>query len=257
MWTLACIMWSIIAQRPLFEGFLATEDDMTTEHVDALGILPPEWWAIWEARADRFTKDGVPLNRNPFRSWDDRFEDSMQQPRQDSGIPPFGPEERKAVSSMLRAMLSFKPEGRLTAKQVLESEWMLKWALPCYYGVKLSNYSRVIMLFVYLVKAALLKKELRRYIYTTDDNEQEMYEISICKNMNWVLLFPWRLKKPQIPGQALLREFSEYQQKLTNLGSRYSPFNQSRGKSYKITSQCYILVSYCLLLYLLVLLVTP
>ena len=134
IWTLACTIWSVIAQRPLFEGFLATEDDMTTEHVDALGILPSEWWAIWEGRQGRFIEDGAPLNRDPFRSWDDRFEDSVQQPRLDSGIHPFDPQERNAVSSMLRAMLSFRPEDRLTAKQVLESEWMVKWALPCYYS---------------------------------------------------------------------------------------------------------------------------
>lgn len=44
IWTLACTIWSIIAHRPLFEGFLATEDDMTCEHVDTLGVLPLEWW---------------------------------------------------------------------------------------------------------------------------------------------------------------------------------------------------------------------
>ncbi|KAJ5086189.1 hypothetical protein N7532_010960 [Penicillium argentinense] len=42
IWTLACTIWSIIIQRPLFEGFLATEDDMTCEHVDTLGVLPLE-----------------------------------------------------------------------------------------------------------------------------------------------------------------------------------------------------------------------
>ncbi|KAM5457722.1 hypothetical protein McanCB49686_002707, partial [Microsporum canis] len=110
--------------------FLATQDDMVCEHVDALGILPPEWWQKWEARHSRFAEDGTPINRSAFRSWDDRFEDSIQQPRCDSGMPPFGSDERDVISSMLRSMLSFKPENRPTAKQVLESEWMVKWALP-------------------------------------------------------------------------------------------------------------------------------
>lgn len=34
------------------------------------------------------------------------------------------------ISTMLRSMLSFRPENWPTAKQVLESEWMVKWALP-------------------------------------------------------------------------------------------------------------------------------
>ncbi|KAB8213688.1 kinase-like protein [Aspergillus novoparasiticus] len=112
IWTLACTIWPIIAQRPLFEGFLVTEDDMTCEHVDTLGVLPPEWWKKWEARPQKFTEDGTPINRNPYRSWEDRFEDSVQQPRRDSGMPVFDAKERTAVFDMLRPMLSFRPENR-------------------------------------------------------------------------------------------------------------------------------------------------
>ncbi|KAK6826749.1 hypothetical protein RU639_004558 [Aspergillus parasiticus] len=136
IWTLACTIWSIIAQRPLFEGFLATADDMTCEHVDTLGVLPPEWWKKWEARRQKFTEDGTPINRNPYRSWEDRFEDSVQQPRRDSGMPVFDAKERAAIFDMLRPMLSFKPENRSTTKQILESEWMVKWTLPEYEKVR-------------------------------------------------------------------------------------------------------------------------
>ncbi|CAP79404.1 Pc17g01170 [Penicillium rubens Wisconsin 54-1255] len=136
IWTLACTIWSIIAQRPLFEGFLATEDDMTCEHVDTLGVLPLEWWRRWDARRLKFTEDGKPMNRNPFRSWDDRFKDSVQQPRRESDIPPFDAREREAFFDMLRPMLSFRPENRPTTKQILDSEWMLKWALPEYGNIQ-------------------------------------------------------------------------------------------------------------------------
>ncbi|KAJ5506482.1 hypothetical protein N7453_005439 [Penicillium expansum] len=132
IWTLACTIWSIIAQRPLFEGFFATENDMTCEHVDTLGVLPPEWWSKWDARYDKFTEDGTPINREYFRSWDDRFEDSVEQPRRKKGIPSFDKKERDAISDMLRQMLSFRPEDRPTTKQILESEWMVEWALPEY-----------------------------------------------------------------------------------------------------------------------------
>lgn len=130
IWTLACTIWSIIAQRPLFEGLLATEDDVTCEQVDTLGVLPPEWWRKWEARRDKFSEDDKPLNRNPFRSWHNRFKDRVQQPRRDSGMPIFDVKERDAIFDMLRPMLSFRPENRPTAQQILESEWMVKWALP-------------------------------------------------------------------------------------------------------------------------------
>ncbi|GKZ65025.1 hypothetical protein AnigIFM60653_007610 [Aspergillus niger] len=136
IWTLACTIWTIIAQRPLFEGFLATEDYMTREHVDTLGILPPEWWKRWEARSESFTEDGRPTKRNPYRSWGDRFEDSVQQPRQEVGMPLFDAEERDAIFEMLRSMLAFRPEQRSTTKQILESEWMVKWALPEYEKIR-------------------------------------------------------------------------------------------------------------------------
>ena len=132
IWTLACTIWCIIAQRPLFEGFLATEDDMTCEHVDTLGILPPEWWVRWEARQHKFTEDGKPINRTYFRSWDDRYQDSVEQPRREKGILSFDARERDAIFDILRQMLSFRPEDRPTTKQILESEWMVKWALPEY-----------------------------------------------------------------------------------------------------------------------------
>ena len=105
---------------------------MTCEHVDTLGILPPEWWVRWEARQHKFTEDGKPINRTYFRSWDDRYQDSVEQPRREKGILSFDARERDAIFDILRQMLSFRPEDRPTTKQILESEWMVKWALPVY-----------------------------------------------------------------------------------------------------------------------------
>ncbi|KAL4885693.1 kinase-like domain-containing protein [Aspergillus karnatakaensis] len=107
IWILACTIWSIIAQRPLFEG-------------------------KWEGRHESFSEDGTPLKRNPFRSWNDRFEDSVQEPRQNEGMPLVDVSEKAAIFDMLRPMLSFRPEDRPTTQEILESEWMVKWALPEY-----------------------------------------------------------------------------------------------------------------------------
>ncbi|KAE8366542.1 kinase-like domain-containing protein [Aspergillus caelatus] len=112
IWTLACTIWAIIAQRPLFEGFLTTEDDMACEYVDTLGALPPEWWKKWEARQHKFTEDGMPINRNPYR---------VQQPRRAAGMPSLDAKEMDAIFDMLRPMLSFRPENRSTTKQILMS----------------------------------------------------------------------------------------------------------------------------------------
>ncbi|KAE8368145.1 kinase-like domain-containing protein [Aspergillus caelatus] len=93
IWSLACTIWDIVAQKTLFEGIMTNEDDMTCLQIGLLGPLPTEW----------------------------------QQKNGDLEL-----EEQNALLSMLRSMLSFQPENRPSAQQVLESEWMVKWALPEY-----------------------------------------------------------------------------------------------------------------------------
>jgi hypothetical protein len=47
-------------------------------------------------------------------------------------MPLFDARERAAIFDMLRPMLSFSPENSPNTQQILESEWMVKWALPQY-----------------------------------------------------------------------------------------------------------------------------
>ncbi|KAJ5963344.1 uncharacterized protein N7479_003220 [Penicillium vulpinum] len=136
IWSLGCTLWNIIGQSSLFDGMFATEDSITCEQVDALGILPPEWWYKWEGRHSRFTEDGKPINRAPYRSWEFRFEQDIQEPRQREGMPRIEPAERDAIFKMLKSMLKFRPEDRPSAKQILECEWMVNWALPEYEKIR-------------------------------------------------------------------------------------------------------------------------
>ncbi|PLB46176.1 kinase-like protein [Aspergillus steynii IBT 23096] len=130
IWTLACPIWSILGQRPLFEGILATQDDITAEQVDVLGKLPAEWWHEWPARQECFTDDGEARSDRHARSWEDRFISHIQRPRSEAGISGICVEEKAAVLDMLRSMLAFRPEMRATARDVLKCDWMTKWALP-------------------------------------------------------------------------------------------------------------------------------
>lgn len=116
IWTLACAIWSILGQRPLFEDILATQDDITAEQVDTLGKLPSEWWSKWRARYEYFNEYGEPNKDRQVRSWEDRFEKHIQSPRRQAGIPEFDTEEKAAVMEMLQSMLCFKPERRSTVK---------------------------------------------------------------------------------------------------------------------------------------------
>ncbi|KAK2766303.1 hypothetical protein FQN54_007820 [Arachnomyces sp. PD_36] len=132
VWTLGCAIWAILGQRPLFDDFLATQDDITAEQIDVLGELPPEWRIEWGARHEYFSESGEPRPDRHVRSWDDRFEAHIQRPRRELGIPEFEEGEKVAVTNMLRSMLAFQPEKRATMQDILRCDWMVKWALPEY-----------------------------------------------------------------------------------------------------------------------------
>ena len=130
IWTLACTIWDIIGQRPLFEGFNPSKDWMIKEHVDTLGKLPHNWWQKWDARQRWFNEEGERRSGRAGRTLNDRFVDSVQLPRQEQAVEHVGQAEKTAMLNMLRGMLTYMPDKRLTAAEVMESEWMLRWALP-------------------------------------------------------------------------------------------------------------------------------
>ncbi|RSL98212.1 hypothetical protein CDV31_012697 [Fusarium ambrosium] len=130
IWSLACTIWAIVGQRPFLDSFLLSQNDATRDQVDALGCLPPEWWEKWEARSKSFSQDGSPKEgRSPW-SWDQRFEDSIQQPRREKGMGTLDEKEGHALCEMIRWMLAFRHGDRPSADQVLKTTWMRKWAIP-------------------------------------------------------------------------------------------------------------------------------
>lgn len=130
VWTLACAIWAVVGQKPLFEGFLATRYDIVRGQVDVLGGLPPEWLERWEDSRDAADESRL------VHSWNDRFESSIQRPRREEGMEEMGTEEKTALLAMIRSMLAFRPEERPTAQQILESEWMVRWAIPAFEGAQ-------------------------------------------------------------------------------------------------------------------------
>ncbi|QMW38010.1 hypothetical protein G4B11_001246, partial [Aspergillus flavus] len=136
IWTLACTIWEISGQRPLFEASWPTADRVTAEQVEVLGILPPEWWGKWSRRLEWFNEKGE-LRPETSRShdsirrtWDQRFGYCIQQPRAEAGLEKMTEKEKSAFKDMLRSMLTFRLEERATAQEVLHSDWMKGWGEP-------------------------------------------------------------------------------------------------------------------------------
>lgn len=131
-WSLACAIWSLLAQRPLFGEILAKPDIITSQQVNSLRLLPTVWWNTWQTRRNFCAEDGTPIESRRTPSWDTRFEKDIQQPRREQSMGALDEKEAAAFNGMLRSMLSYKPEDRPTTKEVLESEWMKEYALPEY-----------------------------------------------------------------------------------------------------------------------------
>jgi len=57
IWSLACLIWEVLGQRPLFESWMVTVDEVLADEVDLLGKLPTEWWPRWDARSAFYVED--------------------------------------------------------------------------------------------------------------------------------------------------------------------------------------------------------
>jgi serine/threonine protein kinase len=132
IWSLACAVFAIMGQRPLFDTWFPSKDKILEEHVDTLGHLPREWWASWINRHQNFDEQLRRVDGTPRRLLHDRFVYSIQEPRTQSGMAEMDEEEKQAFLILLRSMLSFRPEERPSAQQVLESDWMQKCAHPAF-----------------------------------------------------------------------------------------------------------------------------
>ncbi|KAM7191530.1 Protein kinase-like domain containing protein [Rhypophila sp. PSN 637] len=133
IWSLGCVIFEIMGHRSLIDGILATQNRITTQHVHLLGKPPAEWWAKWQSREKYFEEDGTARDKkSDIWNWERRFEGWVQSPRRDYGMEVMGEEEAHAFMTMLKAMVVWRPEERPTAEDVMDMEWMKKWAIPAY-----------------------------------------------------------------------------------------------------------------------------
>lgn len=133
IWSLACSMFVILGQRNVFDASIEIKHQVLKEQVDAMGSMPPEMFEMWEERQHFFDDEQQPINRishGPTKAFSGRIDSAIVQARRRYEYGQLEEEERKALEALLRSMLAMKPEDRITAKDVLESEWMTEWALP-------------------------------------------------------------------------------------------------------------------------------
>ncbi|KAE8321531.1 kinase-like domain-containing protein [Aspergillus sergii] len=131
IWSLATAIWEIIGMKAIFSSEVAAGDEVISQQIDVLGALPLEWFESWGKRDLYFDDDGVPKDgRYVWSSIDEAFEEGVQKYRRKFGMGEFDGEETAAILDMMRRMLIFRPEERPTAREVLQSRWMVEWVLP-------------------------------------------------------------------------------------------------------------------------------
>lgn len=143
IWSLGTAIWEILGMGFIFDES-ATVDEIVAQQIDILGSegLPQAWREHWERPQweELVTETEVHVPRRPttgdgdWEAWpplEQAFEVFVQKYRREQkAMGVFGDEEARAILELMRGMLRFKPEERMTIHEVLQSEWMTKWALP-------------------------------------------------------------------------------------------------------------------------------
>lgn len=128
IWTLGCTLYILLGERNLFEGFMPDEDHVVAEMISTLGNLPKRWWDRWEKKEDFFLQDGS-WDTNTHRAHAPWFRPLSERLGLMGRAGEFSPDEMASLEKMLRAMLTYEPDQRDIAKDVVESEWMRRWGL--------------------------------------------------------------------------------------------------------------------------------
>lgn len=124
IWSLSTAIWEIVGMKAIFSTDIVPEDEITAQQVDVLGPMPADWWRRWKGRSSFFEADGCPTESYKGNRWpalQESFEVGVQKWRRKVGDE-IGEDEKTALLDLMRRMLAFRPEERLTVDEVLESE---------------------------------------------------------------------------------------------------------------------------------------
>ncbi|OJJ79313.1 uncharacterized protein ASPGLDRAFT_77691 [Aspergillus glaucus CBS 516.65] len=142
IWSLATAIWEILGMKVLFSDEFATEDEVVSQHIDALGPIPKRWMKLWEQKNEFFNNKGhLKKGRSLWPSLEQAFEQNVQSYRRKVGVEEFGEEETTAILDLMRRMLRFLPKERSRIEEVLQSEWMVKWVMPDFEQIRSSRFN--------------------------------------------------------------------------------------------------------------------
>ncbi|KAI1195787.1 kinase domain-containing protein [Nemania serpens] len=138
IWTLGVSLYEVLGERALFETFGWDRDDIMADMVSTLGPPPTRWWDSWENRKEFFEPDGSWVSNMKriytpaFRPLHQRMWDMGRGETHETCQWDVERGEMRALEELLRGMMAFEPAERLTAEQLMRSEYVVKWAMPAW-----------------------------------------------------------------------------------------------------------------------------
>ncbi|KAI9841135.1 MAG: hypothetical protein M1837_000979 [Sclerophora amabilis] len=131
IWALACTLYEIRTGLALFQMFFGDADEVIQQIVQVLGRLPDPWWGKWEGRGNSFDDDGNPRRSSTtgdFLAQVYTFPDLITE--ENTGMTPgsegsreIPAEEVEALSDLLRKMVKYQVEDRITVAEALTHPW--------------------------------------------------------------------------------------------------------------------------------------
>ncbi|KAI8934778.1 hypothetical protein NX059_008465 [Plenodomus lindquistii] len=138
IWSLETALWEIVGMKFVFSES-ETQDEIVAQQIDVLGFrgFPKSWRQQWERMGERdeHTHDVIPRkpkgDRETWPRLENAFEEFVQKYRRKrEAARMFGEQETQDFLELMRGMLRFRSQERLTIEEVLKSRWMVNWALP-------------------------------------------------------------------------------------------------------------------------------
>lgn len=132
IWAFACTVFVIFNYRSLFECGMLNAENVLSEIVDALGRLPEPWWKKWERRADFYEEDGSKKTTNLTENhWETkplavRIRQMRSKSQAAKAAEQLSEEDFMGLQQLLEQCLRYKPEDRVTAKDILNLDWIKK-----------------------------------------------------------------------------------------------------------------------------------
>lgn len=115
IWSLACLIFELVSGKDLFLDQSKTEQMVLLENMEVMGKPSEEWQARWKESAaslDIHRRDIECCNEGPQR-FDEMIDELDDQTT-----------DKELLRDLLKRMLSWEPEERLSIKEVQEHVWL-------------------------------------------------------------------------------------------------------------------------------------